>query len=169
MTVTPGATASVTLRLDQGGIVAGTVVGANREPVAKARVRLNTGVFGNTTIQNIAILSDCRISGGSGTLFTNVILASTATGNGSDPFALQNISLSANAVLGIDDGCAPSGGVQIFSEASVHTAAGTVISGSQIVARGDVDLTAGSDGFMGVAIQAGALRRRRPPEGRSRW
>ncbi len=31
----------------------------------------------------------------------------------------------------------------------------TVISGSQIVARGDVDLTAGSDGLMGVAIQAG--------------
>ncbi len=115
----------------------------------------NLSLPNNTTIQNIVILSDCRISGGSGTLFTNVILASTATGNGSDPFALQSISLAANAVLGIDDGCAPSGGVQIFSAASVHTAAGTVISGSQIVARGDVDLTAGSDGLMGVAIQAG--------------
>jgi hypothetical protein len=109
----------------------------------------------NTTIQNIVIVSDCRIVGGSGTLFTNVILTSDARGNGNDELALQNISLSANAILGIDDGCAPSGGVQIFSEASVHTAAGTVISGSQIVARGDVDLTAGSDGLMGVAIQAG--------------
>ncbi len=107
------------------------------------------------TIQNIAIVSECRLDGGSHTLFTNVILTSDARGNGSDPYNLHSIRLSSNAILGIDDDCAPGGGVQIWSEASVHTAAFTTINGSQIVARGDVELGARSAGINGVAIQAG--------------
>jgi hypothetical protein len=110
---------------------------------------------GYVTIQNIVIVSDCRISGGSHTLFTNVILTSDAQGNGSNPFNLNSVGLSANAVLGIDDDCAPGGGVQIFSEASVHTAAFTTINGSQIVARGDVELGARNAGINGITIQAG--------------
>jgi hypothetical protein len=110
---------------------------------------------GDVTIQNIAIVSECRLSGGSNTLFTNVTLTSDARGNGSDPYSQHSIRLSASVVLGIDDDCAPGGGVQIWSEASVHTSAFTSINGSQIVARGDVELGARSAGINGVAIQAG--------------
>jgi len=110
------------------------------------------------TMQNVVIIADCRISGGSGSTFTNMVLASTATGKGANPYDKAVVSLSANAVIGKADEdplCDPGGGVLIYSYASVHTAAGTIINGTRIVARGDVDLTAGSDGLMGVAIQAG--------------
>ncbi len=110
---------------------------------------------GDVTIQNIVIVSECKIGGGSHSLFTNVTLTSDARGNGSDPYNLNSIGLSANAMLGIDDDCAPGGGVQIWSEASVHTSAFTTINGSQIVARGDVELGSRSAGIKGVAIQAG--------------
>jgi len=107
------------------------------------------------TIQNIVIVADCSLSGGSGSLFTNVVLASTATGNGSKALDKAVVSLAANAILGIDDGCDSGGGVAIYSYASVHTAAGTMINGTRIVAAGDVELTAANNGVLGVAVQAG--------------
>ena len=79
-------------------------------------------------------------------------------GNGANPRDKAVISLAANAVLGDGDEappCQPGGGVQIYSYASVHTAAGTVINGSRIVAAGDVELTAANNGVLGVAVQAG--------------
>ena len=104
------------------------------------------------------IVADCQISGGSGSTFTNMVLASTATGNGANPYDKAVVSLAANAVIGKADEdplCDPGGGVLIYSYASVHTAAGTIINGSRIVARGDVDLTAANNGVFGVSVQAG--------------
>ncbi len=53
------------------------------------------------------------------------------------------------------DNCKPGGGVQIFSNASVHFSSTTTYNGVQIVAAGDVDLGARDMGINGINVQAG--------------
>ncbi len=100
---------------------------------------------------------------------TDVVLASLSGGNngastdvGSNPHSGRgaagvesaNISFAANSVLGADDDCAPGGGVQIFTNASVSFSSGTTYNGVQIVAAGDVHLGARIE-VNGINVQAG--------------
>ncbi|MCZ6860233.1 MAG: hypothetical protein O7I42_08130, partial [Alphaproteobacteria bacterium] len=65
-----------------------------------------------------------------------------------------NIEFAAGTRFGLQDGCAPGGGVRLYSGASVHIADGASIDGMQIVARGTVMLTA-NETMNGISIQAG--------------
>jgi hypothetical protein len=123
-----------------------------------------------TVLDNVAIVSDCRIAVGSDVQMTDVVLASLSGGNngaskavGSNPNSghgaagveSANIRFASNSVLGADDNCALGGGVQIFSNASVHFSSGTTYNGVQIVAAGDVNLGARIEGINGLNVQAG--------------
>ena len=77
------------------------------------------------------------------------------SGHGGAGTENANISFSANARLGLPDDCAPGGGVQVFSNASIHFSSSTTFNGVQVVAKGDVDLGAQDYGFNGINIQAG--------------
>ena len=124
----------------------------------------------DTVLDNVAIIADCRISVGSDVQMTGVVLASLSGGNngastdvGSNPNSghgaagveSANIRFASNSVLGADDGCAPGGGVQIFSNASVSFSSGTTYNGVQIVATGDVNLGARIESINGINVQAG--------------
>ena len=104
---------------------------------------------------NIAIVADCRIHVGSGAILNNVTLASTATGPGSKPLDYQNITFAADVQLGDNDNCAPGGGVQIYSAASVHFSSSMMINGLQVVAAGNVELGARDMAIKGISVQAG--------------
>jgi len=123
-----------------------------------------------TVLDNVAIVADCRISVGSDVQMTDVVLASLSGGNNGASKAVgsnlnsgrggagvesANIRFAANSVLGADDNCAPGGGVQIFSNASVSFSSGTTYNGVQIVAAGDVNLGARIEGINGLNVQAG--------------
>jgi hypothetical protein len=113
------------------------------------------GIPSNITLANIVVIAECSINVGANANLSNVVLASTATGNGSKPLDKANISFSANVDLGAPDGCVPGGGVQIFSAASVHFSSSMTINGLQVVAAGDVELGARDNGINGISVQAG--------------
>jgi hypothetical protein len=129
----------------------------------------NVGIPQGTILTDVVIVSDCVISVGSGVFMSDVVLASLSTGNpgagsgsgggvsgaGGAGVEFANITFAANVQLGTADNCQPGGGVQIFSNASVHFSSSMTINGLQVVAAGDVDLGARDMGVNGINIQAG--------------
>jgi hypothetical protein len=85
----------------------------------------------------------------------DVVLASIATGNGQKPLDMAAIHLAGGADLGTADGCAPGGGIEIYSAASASLAAGGDINGLRAVVAGDFEMTAGGGGVNGIAVEAG--------------
>jgi hypothetical protein len=77
------------------------------------------------------------------------------SGSGGPGVENANINGASGVVLGTPDNCAPGGGVQIFTNASVHFSSTTSYNGVQIVAVGDVDLGARDMGINGINVQAG--------------
>jgi len=94
-------------------------------------------------LSNVAVLSACRIQGQSDMIIEGSVLASSAVGNGSKPYQKSTISFPSGVQFGRLDGCAPGGGVGIYSSSSVHVSAAGKIDGLQIVARGDIEFSAG--------------------------
>ena len=112
----------------------------------------NFDIPGDLILRDMVIISDCKINVGGGTLLTDVTLASTG-GNGK--LSNANISFSSGVSLGRYDDCAPGGGVRLFTTQSIHSAAKMTINGVQMVAMGDIHISAQADGANGIAAQAG--------------
>jgi len=102
----------------------------------------------------VAIISECRIMGQENMRLEGVLLASSAVGNGSKPYNKATIQFEAGTYFGAQDNCAPGGGVQIYSAASVKITESASVMGMQIVARGDVEFSA-TQTLDGLTIQAG--------------
>jgi len=66
-------------------------------------------IEGNKVYQNVVIIADRRIHVRADALFTNVVMASTALGNGSVPTDMQAIDFASNTGLGLPDKCAEGG------------------------------------------------------------
>ena len=112
----------------------------------------NVDIPSDIILTGLVIISSCNINVGAGTTLSNVTLAATG-GNGK--LTNSNINFASGVVLGKDDDCAPGGGVQVFTNASVHSAANLSLNGVQIVAAGDVHIAAQADGINGISVQAG--------------
>ncbi len=112
----------------------------------------NFDIPGDLILRDMVIISDCKINVGGDTLLTDVTLASTG-GNGKVSNA--NISFSSGVSLGRHDGCAPGGGVRLFTTQSIHSAAKMTMNGVQMVAMGDIHISAQADGANGIVAQAG--------------
>jgi len=113
----------------------------------------NAQIPSNTTVHDVVIIADCEIKINSGAYVYNAVLGSRSGGNGKIDNA--NIGIAANVQLGTPDNCADTGGVQLFSNATIHTAASTQIDGVQMVAAGDVELGAADQGINGISVQSG--------------
>jgi hypothetical protein len=109
----------------------------------------------NSSISDVVIISECGISVGANADLSNVVLGSTALGNGVKPLDTANINFSANVGLGAEDNCAEGGGVQLFSSASIHFSSSMRIDGLQVVAAGDVEHGARDQGINGISVQSG--------------
>ena len=129
----------------------------------------NVNIPTNITLTRVVIVSDCQVSVGSNVSLVDVILASRSgdnpggdngnsgavSGAGGARVQNANINFSSGVNLGAADSCAPGGGVQIFSNASVHFSSTMTINGVQIIAKGDVDLGARNAGINGINVQTG--------------
>jgi len=119
----------------------------------------NTTIPANSTVSNVVIIAECEIKINAGATVTNSVLGSRSGGNpgqgAGGGVSSANIGVAANVQLGAPDNCTPGGGVQLFSNATIHTAASTGIDGVQLVAAGDIELGARDLGINGISAQAG--------------
>jgi len=104
-----------------------------------------------STIRNIVLVSECQINIGAGTRLENMLIATRAAADPSE----KVMQFASGVVLGADDNCAAGGGVQIWANGSIGSAAQLQIHGGQIVAAGDVEIAAQAQGIKGVSVQAG--------------
>ncbi len=113
------------------------------------------GIPGGTVLEDVVIISDCRINVGADVVMHNVFLGSTSLGAGRNPEEKANIIFSPRVEVGLPDKCKKGGGVQIFTNATVHFSSSAKINGLQIVAAGDIELGALAGGINGISAQAG--------------
>ncbi len=119
----------------------------------QCRPNKNAKIPSNAVIQHVVIIADCELHIGTSASLQNVVLGSRSGGNGRTDKA--NVKAAAKTRLGAPDNCADGGGVQIFSNATIHTSSSTVINGVQMVARGDIELGARDEGINGISAQSG--------------
>jgi hypothetical protein len=119
----------------------------------------NAAIPSHSTVDSVVIIAECEIKINAGATVTNSVLGSLSGGNPGQGtgggISSANIGVAANVQLGTPDNCAEGGGVQMFSNATIHTAASTAIDGVQMVAAGDIELGAQDLGINGISAQAG--------------
>ena len=98
-------------------------------------------------IENMIIIANCKINFGQNGYVTNAIIATTNTGN-------QSFNASASLQLGLDDECEEGGGVSLFTLGDAHFSAQTAWDGVEVIANGDVHISAQADGLEGVHVEA---------------
>jgi len=113
----------------------------------------NVQIPANSTVAQVVIIAECEVHIGAWATVIDAVIGSRSGGNGKTDKA--NVTAAANVQLGQPDNCAVGGGVQIFSNATIHTAASTKIDGVQMVAVGDIELGAQDYGINGISAQSG--------------
>lgn len=115
------------------------------------QVNLPTGVM----IEKVVIVADCSIGGSSGVQLRDMVLASSADGNGPNGVYQNSIHFPSGLEIGDSAFCDDSSGqVHIYSAASIQVAAGPTVYGLRMVAAGDIQFSAQNDVF-GISAEAG--------------
>ena len=112
----------------------------------------------NTLIDKIVLIADCKITIGAGSTLTDSFIASRSGGNpgpGDLNIGDANISSAGQVQIGKPDDCEDGGGVQLFSNATMHFSALTNFDGVQLVAAGDIALGGNQYGINGISAQSG--------------
>lgn len=106
-------------------------------------------------IENVVIVADCRISAQASVALRSAVVATSATGNGTDPLSQHSVNFPSDAQIGGSEFCDDSSGqVHIYSAASIHIAAGPDVYGLRMVAGGDIHFTANGNVY-GISAEAG--------------
>jgi len=109
-------------------------------------------------LDKIVLIADCQITiGANSTVWDSVLISRSGPnpGNGGMNIGDANITVAAGVQLGKPDNCGEGGGVQLFSNATIHTSSSTSIDGVQMVALGDIFLGARAMGVNGISAQSG--------------
>jgi hypothetical protein len=109
-------------------------------------------------IDQIVLIADCQITiGANSTVWDSVLISRSGPNPGPDNLNIgdANITAAAGVQLGKPDNCAEGGGVQLFSNATMHFSSTTSIDGVQMVAAGDILLGARDMGINGISAQSG--------------
>jgi Flp pilus assembly protein TadG len=108
----------------------------------------NQQIDADVSLDQVVIVTNCRVNVAGGTSFVNSIIASSSTS--SNAFTGNSASR-----LGADDDCTPGGGAVFITAGSMHFAGNMQIYGSQLIAAGDIGVAAQEDGIEGVSMQTG--------------
>lgn len=98
--------------------------------------------------KQMIIVTDCLIQFDSSTQIEDAVIVNTNTLD-------KSFIAAANATIGKDDGCADKGDVQLLTFGDIDFSSGIYIYGSQLMAVGNISLTANADGLEGVSVIAG--------------
>ena len=141
------------ITIDDKFVLSGANLEPNRIYYVDCKPNRTAAIPSGEVIHDVVIIADCEVSIGSGAFLFNVVLGSRSGGTKKTENA--NIGLSANVMLGLPDNCAPGGGVQLYSNASMHFSSSTTMNGVQMVAAGDIELGAQDLGINGISAQSG--------------
>ncbi|MCB2129199.1 MAG: hypothetical protein KDE03_09015 [Rhodobacteraceae bacterium] len=100
------------------------------------------------TLKNMVIITDCRLQIGAGAVLEDAVIITTNTDS-------KSIYSSADIQIGKDDHRGFGGDVQIVTKGGMEFASKVSIFGSQLLAAGDISLTANANGIEGASIVAG--------------
>ena len=99
----------------------------------------NTSIPSHSTVHDVIIIAECEVKINAGAYVYNAVIGSLSGGNPGQGqgggISSANIGVAANVQLGSPDSCAEGGGVQMFSNATMHFASSTAIDGVQMVRR----------------------------------
>ncbi|MDI3336311.1 pilus assembly protein TadG-related protein [Defluviimonas aestuarii] len=101
-----------------------------------------------TVLKNAVLITDCRLTIHAGAQIEDAVIFVDSTES-------TAVRAPSSIVIGKDDKCADGGDVQIVTRGSVSFASGVSMYGSQIIALGDISLTANANGLEGVSLVAG--------------
>ncbi|NDW54207.1 TadE/TadG family type IV pilus assembly protein [Aliiroseovarius sp. PrR006] len=101
-----------------------------------------------TAINNVVIVTDCKVKFGQALKIEDAIIATTLTDT-------KSITSSASLTLGKDDGCAADGGSVLITMGGMEFSSDLSIYGSQLLAKGDIVFSANANGVEGASIVAG--------------
>jgi hypothetical protein len=135
-----------------------STVEAGRIYHVQCKANKNAQIPGGSVIKDVVIIADCQLGIGTGAFVTDSVIGSRSgpVGNGGKlDKGDANINVAAGVQLGLPDNCAPGGGVQLFSNATMHFSSTTSIDGVQMVAAGDISLGARDMGINGISAQSG--------------
>jgi hypothetical protein len=124
----------------------------------ECRSNRNLVLPAGVVMQHTVLIADCQITIGAHSVIFNSLIASRSGGvggNGRLNRGDANITTAAGAQLGVPDNCAPGGGVQLISNATMHFSSTTSINGVQMIALGDIALGARDMGINGISAQSG--------------
>ncbi|MGB3179313.1 MAG: pilus assembly protein TadG-related protein [Albidovulum sp.] len=102
------------------------------------------------SLVNMVLITDCRLQFAGGAVMENAAIITKNTD-------AKSLYASANIVIGKDDSCASGGGVQMITKGGADFASGVEAYGSQIIAAGDISMTANAAGVEGIALVAGGM------------
>lgn len=105
-------------------------------------------IAGNAVIENVVIITPCKVSFGQGSTLKNAIVATTST-------SAQSVSSANNFQIGGHECGTPGGNAMILTMGGAHFASELTFKGGQIIAAGDVGFPARDVSVEGVAVYAG--------------
>lgn len=118
--------------------------------------RFTCGTSGNQTltidnsvrIRENVIVTNCKISYGSGVQIEDAVIVSKNTSSTSH-------NASSGLTVGKNDNCAAGGGAQLITLGGMSFASDLRIYGGQLLAKGDIEFAANANGIQGAAMVAG--------------
>lgn len=102
-------------------------------------------------LTGVTIVTNCGIKFDQGAKIYESVIAS----DGENDSGSATVSAPSQVVIGKADSCDPGGGSQILVVGDFRAAASFSMNGSQIIATGDIDISANEKGLDGVSLIAG--------------
>ncbi len=102
------------------------------------------------TLSNIVIVSNCELKFSAGSIFEDVVIATTNTN-------IKSINSPSSLQVGRDDECAEGGGTQFLTMGGMNFASDLRVFGSQLLALDDIEFSANANGVEGASIVSGGV------------
>ncbi len=119
----------------------------------KGRIHLlncNKYSFDGDVYEGIVIIANCALTFKNGTQFIDSTIITTNKTS-------KSMVAPNNLILGKKDDCAPGGGAQMITWGGFEVASSLEMHGSQIIAAGDIQFAANSNGIQGASMVAGGM------------
>ena len=103
----------------------------------------------DTTLEDIVLVTDCKVKFGQGVVLENTIIATSNTD-------AKSISAASGVQVGRDDNCAADGGSQLLTMGGIEVPADLKVYGGQMIAKGNIEFSANANGIEGASFISGA-------------
>ena len=104
-------------------------------------------IANGTVLNNVVIVTNCRVSFGNGAALQNVVIATTNTDD-------RSFNGPNGVRIGLNDNCARGGGAQLLTMGGMDFASGLEVYGGQLLAQRNISFSASATGLRGASFVA---------------